>query len=56
MCFKENGKKQKATYNSTLLMNIKKLILHSWHVSVRHIIEICGCSSSGLRTRAIKIK
>lgn len=60
LCFKANEKKQTAKYNShsnsILLMNIKTLILHSWQVSVRLIMEICGCSTSGVRTRAIKIK
>lgn len=41
--------------NSVFLMNTKRLILHSWQVSVSHITEICGCSSSGVRTRAIEV-
>lgn len=41
--------------NSVFLMNTKRLILHSWQVSVSHITEICGYSSSGVRTRAIEV-
>ena len=47
---------RKMKSNSIFLMNIKNPILHSWQVGVRRMMEIRGCSSSGVRTRAIKIK
>lgn len=49
-CFWRNIKS-----NSIFLMNTKRLILHSWQVGVSHITEICGCSLSGVRTRAIEM-
>lgn len=42
--------------NSIFLMNTEKVILHSWQVTASYIMEICAYSSSGVRTRAIKIK
>lgn len=41
--------------NSIFLMNTKRMILHSWQAGVSHITEICGCSRSVVRARAIEM-